>query len=162
MNYCVKCGQKIVKGTNYCTKCGAPIESKSYTWGGSVDFQEDEAPFKWMNDCNEYFEDRELGMKLGRKGFLILTNQRLLFASKTEFHPNDYGVTYVTDLKDIVSVSPGKAGRNDKITVTDNNDQANAFTKYYIHALVPLINNAILHRKEHLELKTKKENAEGS
>ena len=162
MNYCVKCGQKIVKGTNYCTKCGAPIESKSYTWGGSVDFQEDEAPFKWMNDCNEYFEDRELGMKLGRKGFLILTNQRLLFASKTEWHPNDYEVTYSIDLKDIVSVSPGKAGRNDKITVIGNNDQVNAFTKYYIHALVPLINNAILRRKEHLELQIKKGNVEGS
>jgi len=109
--------------------------------------------------CQEFFEDRTqtLGVRLGHHGFLIVTNQRVLFACKLGFMAKDYGIMFGINLENIVSVSPGKFGFNDKLVILDKNGQHRDFIKPKIHSLVPIINEAISERRNQLEAQKERE-----
>src|SRR5208337_958842 len=63
---------------------------KAITW------QNDERLIGYFGGCKEFFEDRTqaLGCRIGQKGFLMVTNHRLLFACKVGWLAKDYAITY--------------------------------------------------------------------
>lgn len=129
----------------------------SYPWGESVAFQRDEVPLKWMGGCQEFFGDKEWSKKVGRKGFVIVTNQRVLFACKMGFFSSNYGVTYAVNLENIMSTSFGKFGFNDKLVILEKSGQLTEFIKPKIQSLTPVITEAMSKRKEELQAQKKKE-----
>ena len=134
------------------------MAGKEYPWGASISLQKDEAPLRWIEGCKEFFGDREFSKgKIGSTGFLIVTNQRVLFASKMGFFSSNYGVTYAINLEDIVSTSSGKFGFNDKLVILDKNGLLKEFIKPHVQTLVPIINEAISKKKEAFEAQKKSE-----
>ncbi len=109
--------------------------------------------------CKEFFEDKSktIGASLGHKGFLVVTNQRILFTCKLGFFSKTYGITYGINLEDIMSVSAGKFGFNDKLVILDKNSQHRDFIQPTIQSFIPKINSAISKRKEQLQSQKEKE-----
>jgi hypothetical protein len=124
-------------------------------------WQKDEVYVSCMS-CQEFFEDttQTFGARVGHKGFLVITNQRVLFACKLGFMAKDYGITYGANLEDIVSVSPGKFGFNDKLIILDKNNQRKDFINPNIQSLIPTINSAITERKSYLQAEKQKEHVQ--
>ena len=129
-----------------------PEVNKAILW------QKDEVFVNWVN-AQEFFEDRTqtFGARVGHKGFLVLTNQRIIFACKLGFMASDYAITYGISLEDIMSISPGKFGLNDKLVVLERSGQHRDFIQPKINIFIPLINTTISERRSQLEAKKDKE-----
>jgi len=130
----------------------SPEVNKAILW------QKDEALVNYI-DAQEFIEDKTqtLGARVGHKGFLIVTNQRVIFACKLGFLAKDYAVTYGISLEDVMSISPGKFGFNDKLVILEKSGQHKDFIKPKINDLIPVINATISERRGQLEAKKDKE-----
>jgi hypothetical protein len=106
-------------------------------------------------DAREFIEDitKTLGARVGSKGFLVITSQRVLFACKLGFLAKDYTITYGINLEDIMSVSPSKFGFNDKLIILEKSGQRKHFIKPKINDLIPVISATISERRSQLEAK---------
>ena len=120
-------------------------------------WQNEEVIIDYM-DCKEFFEDHSvsLGARVGHNGCLILTNQRIIFACKIGRLSQDYAVTYSINLEDIISVSHGRFGFNDKLMVLDKSSQHKDFIHPNIQLLIPKINSAIINRKTQIKVEEDK------
>lgn len=125
----------------------------------AIPWQKDEVLVGHMDGCQEFFEDRiqALGARVGHKGFLIVTNRRVLFASKSGRLAKDYAIIYMVNLEDVMSVSPGKFGLNDKFMILEKNSQHRDFIKPKIHSLIPVIKKAVSERRNQVLSQEKKE-----
>jgi len=121
-------------------------------------WQADETPIG-QAACKEFFEARgtTFGAELGHNGFLVVTNQRLLFACKLGMMSKNYGLTYGINLEDIISASLGKFGFNNKLIILDKTNQRKEFINPSIQSLIPIINSAITERKRTLQAQKEKE-----
>lgn len=103
----------------------------------------------WQKDENlvYYMED----VISGQKGVLIVTNQRMLFATKPRF-VKEYGITYGINLEQLTSVSVGQrvVGILDKLAILEQSGRRVEFIKQDINSLIPVINEAISERKNYL------------
>ena len=139
------------------------LEEHTYALNESVNrallWQADETLVNCADGVSEFFEDRTqtLGVRIGNKGYLIVTNQRVVFACKSGFFAEDYGITYGINLEDVMSVSPGKFGFNDKLIILEKNGQHKDFIKLGINSLIPTINTTISERRNQLEAKRDKD-----
>lgn len=125
----------------------------------SILWKKNEVLVNWIDGCKELIEDRTrtLGVRMGHEGFLILTNQRIIFTCKNEPLANDYKIIYSVNLEDEISVSQGKFGFNDKLIILENKGQHRDFIKPEIQLLVSIIKTAISKRKNELKKQKKKE-----
>jgi len=130
----------------------SPEVNKAILW------QKDEALVNYIA-AQEFIEDKTktLGARVGHKGFLIVTNQRVIFACKLGFLAKDYGVTYGISLEDVMSISPGKFGFNDKLVILEKSGQHKDFIKPMINDLIPMIKATISERRSQLEARKDKE-----
>jgi hypothetical protein len=121
-------------------------------------WQKDEIPLGQF-ECKEFFEDRtsSMGARIGHKGTLIVTNQRILFAYKLGRLASENAVMYGTNLENIVTVSHGRFGFNDKLVILEGNNQHRDFVQPNIQWLISTINNAITDRKNQLLAEKQKE-----
>jgi len=131
--------------------------NKAFPWAGSFALQKAETTLRSVDGCKQFFGEKKFSEKVGRSGFLILTNQRLIFAAKMGFLSKNYGVIYATSLEGIMSVSSGKFAFNDKLAVLEKGGQLKEWVKVGINTLVAPINEAILKRREELEAEKRKE-----
>ena len=95
--------------------------------------------------------------RVGHNGFLIVTNQRLLFACKLGILSKEYAVMYGTNLENIVTISHGRFGFNDKLVILENNNEHRDFIHPKIHDIIPAINSAISERKNQIQSQKEKE-----
>ena len=123
-----------------------------YPWGTAVYLQEDEAIDRDESDVKEFYEDQRvaIGARVGKKGFLILTNQRVLFACKLGLMAKDYAVAYTSNLEEITSVAPGKFGFNQKLVFFSKGGDHRDFIKPGLHFFGSFMNDAISKRKKEL------------
>jgi DNA-directed RNA polymerase subunit RPC12/RpoP len=129
---------------------------------GAILWQTDEAPFAWLEACQEFIEDKSkaggvFGARVGHKGYLIITNQRILFACKMGRLAKDYAVTYGINLEDVMSVSHGRFGFNDKLVILERQGSHRDYIKPKIQALIPTINSAIRLRQEQVQREKQRE-----
>jgi hypothetical protein len=110
-------------------------------------------------ECREFFEDKtvSLGARVGHNGFLLVTNQRLLFVCKLGMLAKEYSIIYGTPLEKIMIVSQGRFGFNDKLVILEVNNQHRDFVHPRIQSLIPIINTAIAERKKQLLTEKQKE-----
>ena len=107
---------------------------------GAILWQKDEAPYAWLDSCQEFIEDKSqaggiFGARVGHKGFVVITNQRILFACKMGRLAKDYAVTYGVDLEDVMSVSHGRFGFNDKLVILERQGSHRDYVKPKIQSL---------------------------
>jgi len=129
---------------------------------GAILWQKDEAPYAWLDSCQEFIEDKTraggwFGARVGHKGFVVVTNQRILFACKMGRLAKDYAVTYGIDLEDVMSVSHGRFGFNDKLVILERQGTHRDFIKPKIQSLIPVINTAISLCQEQVQKEKQKE-----
>lgn len=107
--------------------------------------------------CSEFIEGGSLllGGSIDKKGFLLVTNQRLLFACSYGMFAKGFAITYTVNLENIASVSQGSFGRSDKIMILDKNNRRKDFLANT--NLIPTINTAITERKNQLHTEKHKE-----
>lgn len=124
-------------------------------------WQKDEVPLGHMK-CQEFFEDKTklFGADFGHKGFLVVTNQRVLFVCKQGRWAKDYGIIYGANLEDIMAVSSGRFGGNDKLIILDKNSQQKQFIEPKINSLVLIVNSAISDRKNKLQARKEREHVQ--
>lgn len=124
-------------------------------------WQRDEIPLEKV-ECQEFFEDCTvyLGARVGHKGHLVVTNQRLLFVCKLGFLAKDYAVMYGITLENIINVSQGRFGFNNKLVILENNNQHKDFVRPNIQSIIPIINSAITSRKNVLMAEKQKEHVQ--
>ena len=109
--------------------------------------------------CKEFFEDRNVafGARIGHNGYLVVTNQRALFACKLGLLARDYAIMYSANLEDITSVSHGRFGLNDKLIILDKSGQHRDFVNPRIQDFLASINEAISKRKGQIQAEKDKE-----
>ena len=95
--------------------------------------------------CKESF-----GNTVGRNGYLVITDQRILFA-------NEKGIMYAVCLEDIIGASSSNSRfSGETLTLLNKDNRHKDFWKSKdIHLIIPEINSAISNRKN--ELLTQKE-----
>lgn len=118
----------------------------------SILLENNESLLTWINNCYYKVRPQSTEAELGYSGFLIITNQRLLFACKMS-GAKDYGIPCVINLEDIASVSPGQ----DSIVILEKTGQDKSFVREQIQSLIPVINTAISERKSVLQTLKEKE-----
>ncbi|PVX25227.1 MAG: hypothetical protein CW691_05235 [Candidatus Bathyarchaeum sp.] len=99
--------------------------------------------------CTECFDDPMAmwGAKAGKTGYLVITNQRILFACTIGFRSKTSAIIFGINLEDVFSVSGGKIAFGDKLIILDKNNNYRNFMQGNIHSLIPVINSAISDRK---------------
>lgn len=109
--------------------------------------------------CTEFFEDHTMtfGGRNGNNGFLVVTNQRILFVCKMGLFSSNQGIIYAINIEDIMSVSQGKFGFTDKLVILDKNGHHKDFIERNIHSMIPNINKAITERRTQLQAQKEKE-----
>ena len=135
-----------------------PVSMLPHEIGSVILWQKDEVYVDNIK-CKEFIENKTVafGANIVRNGFLVVTNQRILFTCKLGFMSKTYGITYGINLEDIMSVSAGKVGFNDKLVILDKNSQHRDYVQPSINSFSPKINSAISKRKEHLHSQKEKE-----
>lgn len=125
----------------------------------SILWQKNEVLVNWVDGCKEFIEDRTqtLEARVGHEGFLIVTNQRIIFTCKNGPLVKDYEIIYSVNLEDVISVSQGKFGFNDKLVILEKRGQHRDFIKPEIQLFVSIIKTAISKRKNELKKQKKKE-----
>lgn len=153
---CKRCKTRNAFDSDFCIKCGSRLEARP--WLGSIVLQENELFLRWKT-AQEFFEDKTqtLGARVGKKGFLILTNQRLLFTAKLGFLAKEFGVVYGINLEEVMSVSPGRFGFNKKLVVLHKDGTHRDFVNPNILELIPEINKAIANRKQAIKAEKARE-----
>jgi hypothetical protein len=167
---CLKCAKELIKGqrqgmtginelsarTGSSRKVDLDAEVNS-----AILWQENEFPVG-QAACQEFFEARGtmFGAELGHKGFLVVTNQRVLFACKLGRMSKNCGLTYGINLEDIVSASLGKFGFNNKLIILDKTNQRKEFINPSLRLLIPIINSAITDRRNQLLAEKQKEHVQ--
>ncbi len=121
-------------------------------WGDGVSFEDGEEVVHWEPNFKEFFEDRSasVGARVGNKGFFIVTNRRVIFAAKLGLLSKTYAPIYSTYLEDIVTVSQGKFGFNDKLVLVGREVHRD-FIREDAQRTVPVVTEAIRLRKRELE-----------
>jgi len=110
----------------------------------SIFLQKDEVLVGGKGGC---IDAQAFGVRFEAKGFIAVTNQRVLFAGQTDFFDLSHAVTYGINLEDIMSVSHAKLGRSDKLVIVDKWRQMREFVRPDIQSVIPAINKAISERK---------------
>ena len=165
-NFCKDCMKELHQAAFKTLNEQAAFE-KLNEGSDKVLYQEVSDAILWQKDeislseieCKEFFEDRtrSIGARIGHTGFLVVTNQRVLFGCKLGRLSKEYAVMYGTNLENIVTVSHGKFGYNDKLIILENNNQHRDFVHPKIHSVIPTINSAITERKSQLQAQKVKE-----
>ena len=88
---------------------------------------------------------------------MIVTNHRILFAGKTGSLSKDYALSYGINLEDVMGVSHGKHGFNDKLVILEKNGHHRDFIKPQIQTLIPTINKMMAKRIDELQALKDKE-----
>ena len=129
-----------------------PEINKAILW------QKDEVPLAQVKG-KELFEDITVssGTRVGHDGFLVVTNQRLLFAHKFGRLSTEYAIMYGINLENIVNVSHGRFGFNDRLVILDSNNQHRNFVEPNIQNIIPTINAAIIKRRNQIMSEKQKE-----
>jgi hypothetical protein len=124
-------------------------------------WQKDEFPVV-QAVCKEFFEDRTIaiGARVGHNGFLVVTNQRILFACKLGMLSKEYAVNYGMNLENIVTVSHGRFGFNDKLVILENDNQHRDFINPKIQSIIPTINLAVTERKNQLHTEKRRDHVQ--
>jgi len=178
--FCPSCGNEVNTTNKFCSRCGLNLAEAlpngenvttkpalkpnsianstniggpaEYPWRTAVYLQEDEAVDRYESDVKEFYEDPKvaIGARVGKKGFLVLTNQRILFACKLGLLAKDYAVAYTSNLEDVTSVAPGKFGFNQKLVIFSKGGDHRDFIKPGLHFFGSFMNDAITKRKKEL------------
>jgi hypothetical protein len=117
-------------------------------WGVAIDWQQGEYPIT-ASKAKEFVEtqrNRPRGDS-GKNGYLVLTNQRIIFAAKVNSLSEEQTVTYVVNLEAIASVSHDKFGFNDKLVVTEESNIEKGFVEPDIQAMIEPTREAIARRR---------------
>lgn len=121
-------------------------------WSISITWQQGEYPVT-ASKARELTEGRRGVSKLdeGRNGYLVLTNQRVVFAAKTDSLSNKETVTYSVNLEDITSVSHDKFSFNDRLIVSDKSNTQKGFIEPDIQSMTEPIKAALARRKAEVD-----------
>jgi hypothetical protein len=126
--------------------------SSNPPWSKSVVWREHERVFNSLGDVKEFWKYN--GKK---KGFLVITNLRLIFLTSLDNLSNVFAEDYSIDLEKIISVSPEKDGSdwrfkiggfNQALVILIPNRQHFDFAKEGIHDIIPQLEVLISERKE--------------
>lgn len=155
MSFCQNYCALLSSDFKFCDKYRYSIQ-QFYPWGYAISWQIEEVPIRWIGGCYELLEGGK--MKLFDKGFLVITNQRVLFICKKRLLGIDYVVRYWINLENIMTVSGSKPWLSGPIlTILDKHGQHHDFVGLDIHELIPVINKEMTIRKNKLQSQRRKE-----
>jgi hypothetical protein len=127
-------------------------------WGISIDWQLGEYPIT-ASKAKEFLENQKARPKeAGKNGYLVLTNQRIVFAAKANSLSQDQTVTYSVNLEGVTSISHEKFGFNDKLVVMEESNTQRGFVEPDIQAMIDQMKAAMARRK--LEVDEQRKRAE--
>jgi hypothetical protein len=128
-------------------------------WGVSIDWQQGEYPIT-ASKAKEFIESQRNRPRgdAPKEGYLVLTNQRIVFAAKMNNLAQEQKVAYSVNLEAIANVSHEKFGFNDKLVVTEESSIEKGFVEPDIQAMIEPILTALSTRK--LEVDQQKKDIE--
>lgn len=130
-----------------------------YPWGDSTPWLKGEKPLAYSK-AKEFQENRKvaLGAEVGKHGYVVLTNQRILFVARVGRLSKEFAVMYAVNLEEVVAVSHGRFGFNDKLVILQRSGNHKDFVEPRIQRLSGQIDEAIRRRTSEVEMLKRKEN----
>jgi hypothetical protein len=147
----------------FCTYCGKnknggppkPSVSNNYPWGNIIAWLPPEIPSALAySEASEIVTSKTSasGYVSSGRGFLIITNRRIIFVEKRGLLGSHYIVNYVQNIEDLAAASPGKFGLfRDSLLLLDKHGRRRQFVHSGIQKLAPVINQRITQRYGEIE-----------
>jgi DNA-directed RNA polymerase subunit RPC12/RpoP len=171
---CSMCGSEargdrrtIENGVVFCQTCYPkrsitivkPSIPMNFPWTAPIVLQKDEFIVQYYSNLQEIYDDprQTLGVRVGNKGYLIITNQNLFFSCKVGLLAKDYSIMWASSLDEIMSVSHGRYGLNDKLILLEKGGQHKDFIARGSQMAIPIINAAITNRRSEIEAQRQRE-----